>query len=665
VRLGGARFFVLRKPRQDKTSHDVVRQEIRNLRRGAPQAAAEQITAAQKEQDSARQRANDAEQAESTAKNKRKAASEALQVAKDDVRHARAGPTAARTPTTSPSMEEVRDSSSSLEGVDEVRVPEVAQGAEPGGEQGGATSSAEEVQKSQENATRAQQVLDQASTEVAKATMNRADADEKATQATANVTDVAVEGDEKRLAALEAKLRQQASESREQTEEYLRNLGRKTMTISFLLLLGAGLLISLKQGWRPLTACGAHPCTSYHQAWWAGLGVWAAIAALSLLKRGQGGVVSMLVGKDGRFSTSYFQAWLWTLVICWGFAFFIVVAIVSRNVQPLESAANQLDADYFLLLGGPFAALVVAQQIKTTKLMSGDLQQVESSSTTVKDLFSSDDGRADLVDTQYLFFNFVALATFFVLFARRPDQFPNLPDGLVMLTSGAALAYIGNKAVQRNAPGIKTITCDRRAGTPRVGDVIRIHGFNFVPAGAQGEEYLARVRVRFDNVDAPVDPPANDSGDVSAADKPVVGAEATPAPGTRRAPMVYADNVSPTEVRIAIPPLPDLDPPRMVNVRVVTAAGAETEPHQLLIQSRPLQVTFPNTISAGKEFNFIVSHAPVGEWIRLDFGEKPQDLRVGPAGQVTTVAPFDPKGQATVVVQGLGGSYTTQAVVAD
>lgn len=457
------------------------------------------------------------------------------------------------------------------------------------------------------------------------------------------------------LAELEELLNKRNAAARMATADYLRNVGSKALWASLVLIVAFDILLTIVSGPLPKTDCGTGVrCAQFHQAVWAAAATWVAVALVSWLKQSEGGMIVMLIGRDGRFSTSYFQAWVWTVVLCWGFAFFLVDEVV-RKAADVGAVANHLDADYFLLLGGPYAALVVAQQVKSSKLSSGEVQEVQSSSTTVKDLFSSDDGRTDLVDTQYLFFNFVALATFAVMFARTPTDFPNLPDGLVLLTSGAALAYIGNKAVEKNKPGITTIALESGAGTPRVGDLVRVNGFNFIPAGAEFEEYLARVRVRFGPGEAPVTPPAT---------APTAGADSAAAPvgaDERSVPTLYADNVTSSALRVAIPQIPALpEDGGVVEVVVVTSGGAQTDPYPLFVQPRRLHVVLPAMASAGQPFELHLPDVPAGEFVRVNVGGKFQDAQVDQNHRFIAAVPPGLTGSTTVVVTGFGGTATNE-----
>lgn len=167
---------------------------------------------------------------------------------------------------------------------------------------------------------------------------------------------------------------------------------------------------------------------------------------------------------------------------------------------------------------------------------------------------------------------------------RSGRMAPFLPDGLVLLTSASALTYVANKAVAKNAPGILSATLDSGSGSPKVGDTIRIHGFNFIPAGGATEEALTRVRVRFAGVESPVAPPEANAEDPAVNDGAAPAADGS---GTQRAPSLYADNVTATDLRVTIPPLTGIQLPRTVELTVVTAAGIETPPYLLTIAAGP------------------------------------------------------------------------------
>ena len=381
---------------------------------------------------------------------------------------------------------------------------------------------------------------------------------------------------------------------------------------------------------------------SFAEAFWASITVFSIIAGVSVVV---GGVIRVLIGVDGRFSTSYLQAYIWTIVLVWAFFFFIWVALLGGSAD-LAKVTNGLGVEYLLLLGGPFAALIAAKQIYATKGAAGDIQKIKTVDTSLKDVLADDRGRADLVDLQYLLFNFVALAFFFVAFARDSATLPSLPDGLVALTSTAALAYIGKKAVDNNRPAISSVALADGTGTPTIGDMVRIRGRNFVPAGAEAEGYLGLISVRFDTVKTPVAP-----------------AKAVAADPGQPQPLAEA-NVTATEILVAVPPM-DLTAQRSVSVVVITAAGVETEPpYPLYLAPKVMDARFPETITAQKLFSFRLLNVPVGTLVQVEIGTVAQNATVMPDNAVSVVAPAGLSGTTTVILRATGYSETKRLVTA-
>jgi IPT/TIG domain len=141
--------------------------------------------------------------------------------------------------------------------------------------------------------------------------------------------------------------------------------------------------------------------------------------------------------------------------------------------------------DYLILLGGPFAALALARATVTTKTDAGTLQKTVATDGTpsLRQALTGDDGNTDLVDTQYLLFNLVALAYVIIgfIYTSRGDHpgLPDIPGLLLSLTSVSAATYVLNKTIQNNAPVITSVT----PLSARPGDRITIAGSNFIPDG--------------------------------------------------------------------------------------------------------------------------------------------------------------------------------------
>jgi hypothetical protein len=193
--------------------------------------------------------------------------------------------------------------------------------------------------------------------------------------------------------------------------------------------------------------------------------------------RSKYGFIDLIIGADGRVSTSK------TVVYVWTFVFASALVIMTSMVvfgyltpgQAFQTGSNW-DA-YLLLLGGPFASAVIAKGIVSYQTQQDPASKSGTSatagtantmSTTVTgaqpsatDIVNGDSGTPSLVDTQYSIFSLIAILYFVGLFIANLDKYaagavnaakaewlPQIPSALLGLTSLAALTYVGNKAVQ-------------------------------------------------------------------------------------------------------------------------------------------------------------------------------------------------------------------------
>ncbi len=163
---------------------------------------------------------------------------------------------------------------------------------------------------------------------------------------------------------------------------------------------------------------------------------------------------------------------------------------------------DELDENYLLMLGGPFAALVIGGAIARGKIAEGEIQKVSSPEAQVRDVLCDDNGRPDLVDTQFFVFSMAALIGVMVAFANKPDGVPAISGGLAMLSGAGALVYTGKKALDRNAPLIQSVIPKAPAEQIAAQVEVEVRGVNFVPAGAGGDlDALSRLRVEFQQPD--------------------------------------------------------------------------------------------------------------------------------------------------------------------
>ena len=222
--------------------------------------------------------------------------------------------------------------------------------------------------------------------------------------------------------------------------------------------------------------------SQWSQAFGAGT-VFLGLLLLTLLGGRSYGAFSALIGADGRTSTSKTQAGLWTVVLAWGIAFLLGRHLFEH--QPLHYVLPQDTWDqYLIVLGGPFAAAVLAKGVVTYKLANGSLTKttVGPDQATINQVLQNDANQTDLVDSQYFLFNLVAIVYFLAQIARTP-VLPTMPAVLLATTSGAAALYLSYKAAASNKPVISAVV----PRTARQGDVLTISGSNILGGGTPSE----------------------------------------------------------------------------------------------------------------------------------------------------------------------------------
>ncbi len=213
----------------------------------------------------------------------------------------------------------------------------------------------------------------------------------------------------------------------------------------------------------------------------------------------RGGLVT---GWDRRLSTSKAMALAWTAALAHMIITLGLIGVTAGRERFNEAFAAQADGSsplelYLVLIGGPYAALVLSKLTVVTKIASGGLQKTDGRGDgNIADLVSGDDGAADLPDFQYTLFNLIGLGVVLVLFGADPASgVPEVPSFLAVLLGGSALTYTANKAVQGNAPKITGVV----PGMARIGERIAILGLNLHLASA--EEDKPKVTVAGVEVD--------------------------------------------------------------------------------------------------------------------------------------------------------------------
>lgn len=146
---------------------------------------------------------------------------------------------------------------------------------------------------------------------------------------------------------------------------------------------------------------------------------------------------ALVVGKDNRTSTSKAVATAWTFVVAWGLFSAVVALVLGADLT-----WRSLQEEYLLLLGGPFAAAVLAKHATSGQAESKPDGGVGEASAA--QLVNNDSGDTDVGDFQYVVFNVIGIAYFLSQFiGELAKGFPDLPPtltGLMLTTTGAYAA---------------------------------------------------------------------------------------------------------------------------------------------------------------------------------------------------------------------------------
>ncbi|MGP8299658.1 hypothetical protein ACTPOK_17370 [Streptomyces inhibens] len=322
-----------------------------------------------------------------------------------------------------------------------------------------------------------------------------------------------------------------------------------------------GAVVALLVG-QALTAIGA--------GWTAGrtAGLIAAVVlALGLTlaawrHRAHGGALAPLIGEDGRLSTSRTVAAGWAIAVLYAVLMVVVQLATAPGAGEWRGLLQGLELDrsaaLLAALAVGCAVAVLAYGVVAARVRSGRLQKVPAERPRASDLLADDAGRGSFMDVQYVLVNVAVLACALVRLAGRPGQLPQLPWGLVVLLALSGVTYLAAKMTAGGRPVILSVVRSRELGDlaapVRTGDDIEIRGAGFVPPGATTPDRLARTVVRIGAVHVPV--PL----------VPVAGGFANPTDGV-----------------LTVPVPVDVEPGRVV-VRVVTAAGVETNGYPIDVQ---------------------------------------------------------------------------------
>jgi hypothetical protein len=239
-------------------------------------------------------------------------------------------------------------------------------------------------------------------------------------------------------------------------------------------------------------------------------------AAPDIPRERRAGVKSLIMGTDGRASTSKAQAVLWTYAVLFVLVYLLFVGhTISKPTdcgpkstghkhvcqgapaslsKAFSNVVDQpLKAEYFALLGIPYAAAVAAKALTTTKVANGDLFKSAPSSGGVSqglvEIVGNDRGEIDSLDFQYAIFNLFAVIYFFAEFFTHPAQgLPTIPETLLVLSGVSGTAYATKKALETSVgPYIGNALPSTLTGAD--GGNVTITGLGFIPDKGKSTDY--------------------------------------------------------------------------------------------------------------------------------------------------------------------------------
>jgi hypothetical protein len=209
---------------------------------------------------------------------------------------------------------------------------------------------------------------------------------------------------------------------------------------------------------------------------------------------------AILAGRDNRTSTSKTVAFAWTMALAFELlALIIAFRLGDRAPWDLQNQRG-LQEEYLILLGGPFAAAILAKYATTGQ--SDSKTDAAVGSANASQLVNDDAGNTDLGDFQYVLFNVIGLAFFFAtVIGHLARGFPHLPPILTGLMLTSVGGYGAKKLLAQAAPTLSSVI----PPAAYAGDTIQIFGTNLlVPASASDAGAAEKATVHVGPLEATV-----------------------------------------------------------------------------------------------------------------------------------------------------------------
>lgn len=220
----------------------------------------------------------------------------------------------------------------------------------------------------------------------------------------------------------------------------------------------------------------------------AGSEIWAFVAALVVvvIYLGISGIIArgnpltLVMGADGRPSTSKFQFFLWTGVVLFTYVLIYGGRVACGNYAAIDTIPHNV----LIAMGFSVVTLAAAKGITVSYKSTG---RVDKTPSTQGGIFSDDSGQPDLTKIQMVMWTLIAAVAYLIQVianlngfatcsAGATCPFPDIDASLMVLMGLGQGAYLGNKLTTADSvPTLKSLS----KPTAKVGESIDIVGDGF------------------------------------------------------------------------------------------------------------------------------------------------------------------------------------------
>ena len=185
----------------------------------------------------------------------------------------------------------------------------------------------------------------------------------------------------------------------------------------------------------------------------------------SLVRKGKAGkperqpwfLGHLIVGADGRPSTSKFQLYSWTVVVLCAYVSLYVERCIAGDITPIDT----IPANLLIAMGFSSVTAATAKGMTTSFVASG---RVKKDASITGGLFTDDDGATDLAKCQLVAWTLVGIAVYLytLLRADATKGLPNIDGSLMVLMGLGHGTYLGKKLVTTDTPLLLGVTAQAR-----------------------------------------------------------------------------------------------------------------------------------------------------------------------------------------------------------